>query len=340
MTSIRKLAELAGVSPITVSRALRNVSYVRPELRQRILELADLYKYRPPRPQPNSVSGATRCIGCLVAHVNDSFRAQLLSGILEGAFSESYHISILETHGLLTHTQKAIEVMIEQHVDGLILDCGHFEPVPKESILALRSHGIAAVTLDTTTGAMPIDHVSTDEEQFGEIAVDYLYALGHREIAYLGHIPKGRLIGRALSIQQALRRHGITTGKFVHSHFVEDVSVVLDELMAQSHPPTAIIGMSDEFATSVIQYILSAGGRVPKDLSVIGAGNCYISQFIFPPLTTIEQSPEEIGRRAVQLIFKRLEERENNTASPFEHVKLAPRLIERKSCAKPHLVSR
>ncbi|MHB9025288.1 MAG: LacI family DNA-binding transcriptional regulator [Armatimonadota bacterium] len=149
MATVRQLAQLAGVSIWTVSRALQNDPRVHPDTRRRIQELAELYHYRSNRLSQGIFTGKSGSIGCIVPRISSPFFSFVLQGILHECFSESYEAIILESQAQFTRSCRAIQALVEKRVEGVLFATGHFEPIPRSSLLELRSHNVIPVALHT-----------------------------------------------------------------------------------------------------------------------------------------------------------------------------------------------
>ncbi|MHB9022751.1 MAG: LacI family DNA-binding transcriptional regulator [Armatimonadota bacterium] len=335
MPSVRQLAKLAGVSTATVSMALRNHPRISAFTRQRIQELAQTYQYRV-SPVISKFSSA-RCgtIGYIVPVIGCSFFGRVVEGILTHAFAESYHVVILPTHGDFRRMCLAIETLVEQQVDGILLHSGH-AAIPAEVLLELASHDIPIVCTDFTPVPHVLDQIDTNETRLAELAVDYLFMLGHRRIAYAGPSVGNP---RALALRKSAQRYGMALQCVV----TQGTALTIDQLLLQAFQrqplPTAFIGNDDHFAALAVRYVMHRGLQVPRDVSVLGCGNLQTAEYAEPPLTSIEQCPEELGRRAFSLLLQRMQERTAPEKFKPETVLIEPRLIIRQSCAPPRHVA-
>ena len=338
MPSLRKLAELAGVSPSTVTRALRGDSRISLETRTRIQALARECHYLPNRLAQSVMSGISNTLGLVLPSVVTPYSARLLSGVLHAATAAGYRVLIRESFYQLSTSLSVIQMFIEQRVDGILLDCGHLASIPRTTILAMRSHGILPVGLDATQCVDAIDHVHTDEEAMTTEAVDYLLHLGHQRIAFVGHTVGGALVGRGEFIHRAFRRRGLSTRYFVP---VDDtppyerlpVADMLVRVMSMEPSPTALIAWEDPLAALFLKAAMRLGMHVPGDFSLLGFGNLPIANLLSPMLTTFEQHPEIVGQRAVELFLARLHDEHAARRTPPRVTTIAPTLIKRESCA-------
>lgn len=339
MPSLRQLAALAGVSPSTVTRALRNDSRIGAETRRRIQALATQWHYLPNRLTQSLMTGRSQAIGMLVPSVVNPYSARMLAGVLQQATAAGYRVIIKESHGHIEESLAAIQTFIEQRVDGVLLDTGHLEPLPRQTLLELHSHEIFPIGLDATTVEGALDHVHTDERALALAAIDYLLRLRHTRIAFLGRTVSGQWLGRGLYMRQAFQQRLLSSQHFLDvqaSPPYSDVAIenLLDRLCATPTPPTAIIAWEDPLAALVMNALRRRGRRVPQEVSVLGFGNLLFASLLTPALTTFEQHPEQVGEQAVALLLSRLATPgEMDTTAPYQAIAIPPTLITRQSCA-------
>lgn len=340
MPSLRKLAELAGVAPSTVTRALRDDPRIGAETRTRIQALAAQYHYLPNRLTQSLMTGRSQTIGVLLPSVVTPYSARLLSGVLRQAGAAGFRVLIQESGYQLAHSLAAIQMLIEQRVDGVLLDCGHLEPIPRKTILELRGHRVIPVGLDSTLFDGEVDHVHTDELALATQAVDYLVQLGHRHIAFVGQTEHGRLVGRGRYIFKALQKRLLPTRYFFDTRVKPPYDSLLsgellEQMLTATPAPTAIIAWEDPIAAMLLKAAARLGRHAPRDFSILGFGNLSFSPLTTPALTTFEQHPEQVGQQAFDLFLARLEEDDPDTAAPPRSIAVRPTLLKRESCAPP-----
>jgi LacI family repressor for deo operon, udp, cdd, tsx, nupC, and nupG len=337
MPSLRKLAQLAGVSPSTVTRALRDDPRISAETRQRIQALATQYHYLPNRLAQSLLTGRSYALGVLVPSVVTPYSARVLAGILAHATPAGYRVLIKESHTRLADSLAAIQMFIAQRVDGILLDTGHLEPIPRKAILEMRGHRVIPVGLDATVVEGAIDHVHTDEQALAAQAVDYLLRLGHVRLAFVGRTVRGQWTGRGQHMFQAFQGRLLSTRDFIevkepppYVHLA--TGALLDRLFAHPQPPTAIIAWEDPLAALLIQAATRRGLQVPGDVSILGFGNLPFATLMSPTLTTFEQHPELVGQHAFSHFLARLNAEEAGEALPPRSLAISPTLVIRESC--------
>ena len=339
MPSLRKLAELSGVSPSTVTRALRNDTRIGAATRTRIQQLAEQYHYLPNRLMQSLVSGRSQAIGVLAPSIITPYSVRLLSGILQQATQSGYQILIKESHGELTTSLAAIQTFIEQRVDGILLDTGHLEPIPRKTILEMRSHHVIPIGLDATTFMGEVDRVHTDEQALTLAAIDYLLHLGHTRIAFFGRTVGGQWLGRGAYMQQAFKLRLLSTRYFIDvkeppPYTNVPLGDMLAQLRQQPVPPTAIIAWEDPLAALILKEATRLGLQVPGQLSVLGFGNLLFSELLTPTLTSFEQHPETVGAEACRLLLQRIQNQQDPLSSVPTAIAIKPTLIPRESCTR------
>ncbi|HEX2948117.1 MAG TPA: LacI family DNA-binding transcriptional regulator [Armatimonadota bacterium] len=335
MTSLQQIAKLAGVSAMTVSRALRDNPHVLPETKARILALAKMYHYQPNRVFQGVISGKQNAIGCILPAGGWSYYSQILSGVMDRVEQDTFQTHIMKCDDMI-QIQRAIQTCIEHRVTGIVLTSGLKDPIPKEALVEMWSYGIVAVIVGPDFVGTPIDRVLVNEDELATLMLDYLCDLGHRDIAYVGvYNPTGHWtanITRENAIRAALHKRGLSTAYF--ATITEDERTARDLLitfMEHPNPPTAIITFIDDIAAILLQQAIPLGIRIPKDISVIGCGNFQYASYTFPRLTSVEHYPLRMGTLAAELLLERFAEQLDT--GKRKTVTLPPTLVERKSCA-------
>jgi DNA-binding LacI/PurR family transcriptional regulator len=336
MVTIRDLARLAGVSPMTVSRALRDQPCISVTRRAEIQNLATIYGYHAPYKALAGVEPTSVRIGCIFPDISQPYASRVLKGIMERSCVNSVQVLLMKHPDYDDHpdTPKMLEKMfielLNQQVRGFIFYQGCYNDIPSVIRLRLQSRNIPMVILDAGHNPpFPIDTISSDESQIGKLVVDYLFKLGHQNIAMFGNGPN--LTRRWDGLMSALCLRGLSTR---HCYHTMDNFTTLRKLMALPHRPSAIIAFADNEAAQYLNELHMLGIRVPQDVSVTGCANMMFSELIRPHLTSIEQHPEEIGHRAIDLLLRRLLE-DPAARPPVEMIYQQSTLVIRDSCARP-----
>jgi len=335
MVSIRKLAELSGVAQVTVWRALHGAPNVRPEVRARVLALAEAHHYRPNRLVEGLITGQTRTIGYIALHLRFHFHARVCDGIINAAHQDQVHVITLNNLAF-DQLPLLVDQLIEQRVDGVIYFNGH-TTLSARSVLGMWSHDIVPIALFDSPSEKLLDRIDTDERQLAQLAVDYLLRLGHQRLAYCGLHPQH---ARNREMARQFRLRGLSEECFIEEAYLSapnpnHAGELLDLFLNRAHPPTAIICFQDQIAVQLLLRAQQRGLRVPGDLSILGCVNDIVCDYLTPTLTSIEQHPEEIGRLAYEWIKRRREEGTDPGERTPETLLLPAHLVIRESCGPP-----
>jgi DNA-binding LacI/PurR family transcriptional regulator len=349
MTKLENVAELAGVSTATVSRALAGKSSVAESTRLRVIDAANQLGYVVSASASSLASGKTRNVGVVMPFLNRWFFGSVLKGahrtLTDAGYDLTlYHLDSEEFEGPESgidprRSRLFSEVLLRKRVDALIAVSLELS---EEELGRLRGLGKPLVGLGGPLNAVPT--LCVDDIAVAKLATEHLLTLGHRQIAHISgfstyprdfHLPEHRRLGYETALSEA----GIDVDpRLVRSgHFtIAGGYAVARQLLGDPQiKPTAIFAASDEMAFGAMLAARDVGKRVPEDLSVIGIDGHELSEFF--GLTTIDQFPEVQGHRAANMLLRELEPHEAvsgplNVDLPFE-------LVVRKSTAAPPLAS-
>jgi LacI family repressor for deo operon, udp, cdd, tsx, nupC, and nupG len=331
MSNIRRVAELAGVSVATVSRALRTPKVVSPETREKVFTAVEQAGYRPNLMAVQFRSRKTRNLVVLVPAISNVFFARVISGIQEKAQAYGYRVLLCNTYGREELEVEYAELVHAHQADGVIQlrAFNPFEASVKRGA-ALPPMVNACEILD---GA-PCPTISLDNRAAARVMTEHLLDLGHRRIGLIKG-PQGSPLtrDRIAGYEDALRDAGIESDPSLLCRGNFSLQAGYDaakHLLAQNDRPTAIFCENDEMAIGAIRCIRQAGLRVPEDISVAGFDDIPFAAFCDPPLTTIYQPAEAFGQRAVEIMIALSEDRPLGSE---EHVVLPFKLVTRGSTA-------
>jgi DNA-binding LacI/PurR family transcriptional regulator len=329
--SITDIAAAAGVSPSTVSRALQDHPRISHARRDALKALADQMGYRPSQVARSLVTGRTRTLGVVVTDITDPFVAEVLKGA-ESASREKGYTLLFATSGRDPGREiEAVQLLLDRQVDGMIVISGRAGPRYSE-LRRPGEDGLVGWPLvlvnNEQTGA-GIYSVRMDNRGGAREAVSYLRKLGHRRIAFLAGPEQGRSSNERLQgYRQGIGVNGLgPSGEIViaGAGLLEDGPRALAALMATPDRPSAVLCYNDLSAIGLLAAAARTGVRIPDDLSVVGYDNIPLSAYCIPPLTTVDQPTDQMGRTAVALCVAAL------AGERVENVVLEGRLIIRES---------
>ena len=292
--SIRAVAARAGVSPATVSRVFTQPDAVALETRRRVLAVADELHYTPHPVARSLARGCTGNLGIVVPDIANSFSAVVTKAVQQEAARDGYALFVSGSDELARDEEQWARAMAPQ-VDGLML----VSPLMSDD--ALRALGPTPLVLSNRLlDALP--SVVTDATEAVGHAVEYLAALGHREIVYLAGPEGFANTMRVRGYDGACRRLGLRPRRLgpFNARFSDGVRAA-DLVLAT--PATAVVAYNDEVAVGVLNRLVDRGLRVPDDLSVVGVDDTSLAEMVTPRLTTVRLPAAESGRAAVRMLL-------------------------------------
>ncbi|MFK0277083.1 LacI family DNA-binding transcriptional regulator [Ensifer sp. NPDC090286] len=302
---IKDIAERAGVSVATVSRALSGSSLVTDETRKRVNALARELNYRPNVSARNLRTRRSMSVLLVVRDVGNPFYLEILKGVEATAREAGYAVLMGNTENDPDREVEYFNMLRDGHADGMILMTGKLPP-PQPGESADLSHLPVVIALEMIEGS-GFPHVQIDNVAAAQAAVEHLIALGHRRIAHIaGPLPEVMALHRRDGYRAAMKAAGldIPEGYEVRGDYLlESGEARAAELFALPEPPTAIFAANDEMAYGAIHALRRLGRDVPGDVSVVGFDDLYLSKAFYPPLTTVSQPRADIGRTAMSQLL-------------------------------------
>ena len=320
------VAARAGVSHQTVSRVLNGFAGIRPETRYRVeTAIADL-GYRPNKAARALVTSRTRAIGVLAPATTDFGPTSSLHAIERAVRDAGYHPLITSTPVEAEAVRASLEFLLDQSIEALVVIA------PYRVVLdELRDlHGdLPVVALQTGALRAGASAVGIDQVAGARLAVRHLLELGHRGIQQLaGPDAFIEAAVRRRAVDDELTARGIPKLPTLTGDWSADSGYAAGALIDPA--ATAVVCGNDQMALGLVHALTDLGRRVPQDVSVVGFDDIPESAHSLPPLTTVHQDFEEVGRRAVHALVATLEGRDADGGSTA----VTPELIVRQSTAR------
>lgn len=329
MSSIKDVADEAGVSTATVSHVINNTRFVSDAVRSRVTRAIELFQYHPNAHARSLASGKSRILGLVISDIANPFFPELVKAIEAAAFERGYDVVLSNTNYDTERTSHYVRRFIERQVAGVALMTSELD---QKLIDELARRKVSVVFLDAGTVGLHSSNLRVDYEEGIKQAMLHLVALGHRRIAFIGGTPHLRSAQRRLEafqgqIQQVFpdAREKIYYGDFK----IEGGKRAILEMLAEKELPTAIICANDLTALGAISELRAAGISVPRDVSIIGFDDIAFASLIEPSLTTVSLPRLELGRRAVEALMETLADPNREGVE----IKIPTNLVIRKSTA-------
>jgi LacI family transcriptional regulator len=327
--TLDEVARAAGVSASTVSRIINGTANVSAVKRENVLRIMSELNYHPNVLARGLASGRTFGIGVLTQDISSPFYGSTLRGIESALLGTGYHPLFISGHWHLQEELEAIDFLLSRQVDAVIVLGGG---VP-ESRLQEVARQLPVVMLGRSVPGLEAQCLRLDNVAGGYEATRHLTELGHRHIAHVAGDPghrdaQDRLAGYTAALKAAKLPFDpqlVLTGDFHEASGFGAVTRLVESRARFS----AVFAANDQMAYGARLALHRQGLRVPKDVSLVGFDDLPGSLYTTPPLTTVQQPVEDMGRAAAQSVLRLL--RGEQVDMPSMQV----RLIVRESTGQP-----
>jgi len=325
--TIYDVAKSASVSISTVSRVINGNPSVSDATRNRVQDAIDEHNFIPKAEARARAMKDFARIGVLTPFFTAPAFVQRLRGVAQGLFSTRYELTIFTIESIDHLNHYLATLPITGHLEGLILLSLR---VSDDSAKKLIDNGLETVLIEFPRP--DLNTVEIDDFSGGELAADFLVGKGHKRLGFIGDTsdlgPHAILpiTKRLWGFQKGLEKSGLPLAEELictSRYEVKDAEEKILPVLQHPNPPTAIFAATDLQALGVINTARKLGIRVPQDLAVLGFDDLDVADYI--GLSTIDQSLDESGRLAVEILLARLKDPER----PLRHVRLPLKIIER-----------
>jgi LacI family transcriptional regulator len=324
MSTIRKptqydVAQRAGVSQATVSHILNKSTTISfpEETRQRVLTAMAELGYIPDRTARSLRTNKTYTIAAIIPDITNPFYPTFVRGIQDITKQNSYDLVIYNTDGILEEERQSLNSIKQNRVDGLIVVPFHLS---EKELLDVNTPVVQLIQKPDVPPAL--DSVFIDNVAAARKVVDHLIERGHTRIGMIaGQENTPPRQNRILGYQQAIAEHHIPLDEILiqAGDYTEQGGYeTMLELLKLPAPVSAVFAANDLMAMGALMAIREAGLRVPDDIAVAGFDDIPAAHLVTPSLTTITQYQQNIGQRAAEMLFERLNGSESGAARSIE----------------------
>lgn len=329
VATIADVAQLAGVSPMTVSRVINGEQNVRPGTREKVQAAVAELNYVPNQAARHLAGSEPIRIGMLYVDPGAGYLSEFLIGLLNKATLRHVQLVVQRCEAARVGDEKAAAEMIANGIDGLILPPPFCDSQPLFQLVT--DTDTPAVVVSSGTPPEGVCAVGIDDYQAAYEMTRHLMSLGHHRLGYIIGDPSQSSSARRLAgFHAAMADAGlnieqeevVAQGMFTYRSGLD----AAEALLAQERRPTAIFASNDDMAAGVLSVAHDRRIDVPRDLSVAGFDDTTVARMVWPKLTTIHQPMWELAEAATALLVE---------GGPTQHVRLPHRLVERQSTARP-----
>lgn len=339
--TIKDIARELGISPSTVSRALKDHPDISVETKKTVNQLATKLNYQPNTVALNLRQSKTNTIGVIIPEIVHFFFSTVISGIEDVAYRAGYNVILAQSNESMAREITDLKALFNSRVDGMLMSVSrgttNFDHI--ESIL---SKGVPFVFFDRVYGNPQLSKVIVDDFAGAKEATLHLIEQGCKRIAHIEGPPNLDISKQRLNgYKEALRENGFKLEDELvtvcSTGTIEEGKVATEKLLNLKNRPDAIFATNDPAAMGAMQAIKAKGLKIPDDVAIVGFSNWQFSALMEPPLSSVDQPGFEMGQEAAKLLIKQIDTKgkdKSDSEIPSEIKVLKTRLIVRASSIK------
>lgn len=325
--TMEEIARRANVSIATVSRIINHKDTVKPQTKERVLNVMEELGFRP-RTIPVLSDISSSIILMCVPDFSNPFNGPVIDGVQKAAFDNGYDVLLLQSKDFYKSSDDYIKLIQNHSIAGMLI----LSPAPNSDLMEKLRFRCPIVMCSEYAEDYGISYVSIDDVAASKKAVNYLISTGCKKIAFLNCNMQFKYARhREKGYMQALEEASLKINPLWISH-VPYINYQLafsnaKHMLSLEDRPDAIFACSDVFAVAAVQAAKEAGLRVPEDISVVGFDNIDLSVMSDPQITTISQPCYHLGFQACGLLLEKI----RNANTPDRQIILDTELIVRNS---------
>jgi LacI family transcriptional regulator len=330
MPTVLDVAKRAGVSPMTVSRVVNGSGPVSPRLRARVEKALKETGYVPNTVARNLRTKRTDTIGLVMPDITNPFFTHVVRGMEVAARAAGRYLLLTNTDQRPDEEQRVVSILLQRQVDGLLaIPAGGCA----DTVRRCQEAGVPLVIVDRRPEISGVDVVRADAEGGAYHLGRLLASLGHRHMAVLTgpeYVPTA--VDRAAGFSKALEEAGLPAPAVIYGDFSLEAGHDMTRQLMQEQPrPTAVFAANNFIAIGTQHALEELDLRIPEDVALVGLDDLPTEMVTFPFLTVAAQPAEEMGRRAVELLLRRIKD----PGGQPEEIVLPTELTIRRSSGDP-----
>ena len=329
MPTIRDVAKLAGVAPITVSRVINDSDYVKLDTRERVEAAIDELGYVPNMLGQSLRFKQTMTLAVVITDITNPFWTTVTRGIEDVAQAHGYSTILCNTDESEEKQEQYLQMLLRRRIDGILLVPASSESAPVELV---QKQKIPIVLMDRHVPDVEVDTVRSDSEEGVYKITKHLLSLGHQQIAILtGPKRVSTSIERVNGYRRALRDKGLpkTAERILWGMYTQDSGYEMaKQILSEFEDTTAFVAANNFIAVGAMRLFAEQGRQVPQEIALVAVDDIPSGYVITPFFTVAAQSALEMGKKAAQLLLERVT---NATNAPCQEIILPVEMIIRAS---------
>jgi DNA-binding LacI/PurR family transcriptional regulator len=335
-TTIYDIAKRLDITAATVSRALNNNPKISESTRKLVLETAAKMNYKQNKLAQSLRSGKSNNVGVIVPRIDSNFFASVIRGIEEELHPEGYHVIICQTHEDEKREIENITTLLNAQVDGILMSISNVSKENDHVIKNVVDKNVPLIFFDRKKKMDGVSSVTINDFEGGYLATKNLIEQGCKRIAHLtGDQSLEIFEHRNDGFKKALADNGLELNEsyvFQTKSNVDAGRQAVEKLLSMNPPPDGIFSSSDFAALGAIQELRERGVKIPEEFCVFGFGNEPFTRFMELSISSVDQSPLEMGRMAAKVFLEQISNTDNIKIE--KKVVLTPELHIRKSSTR------
>ncbi len=306
--TIKDIARILGISPSTVSRALKDHPDINTDTKKAVNELASKLKYQPNAVALSLKNSRSNTIGVIIPEIVHYFFSSVISGIEDVASQKGFTVIICQSNESYLREVANARTLQSHRVDGILVSISkethsfdHFEN--------LQDVGIPLVFFDRIASEVKADQVVIDDIDASYNATRHLIETGCKRIAHFAG-PQGLIIGRdrLQGYINALTEAGLPIDNrlIIEADTFEKARNAVGQMLDVGNVPDGIFAVNDMTAIGAMQTIQKRGYKIPHQISIVGFSDGYLSGITDPHLSSVDQHGYEMGTTAAEMLFHRI----------------------------------
>jgi len=306
--TIKDIARILGISPSTVSRALKDHPDINTDTKKAVNDLADKLKYQPNAVALSLKNSRSNTIGVIIPEIVHYFFSSVISGIEDVASQKGFTVIICQSNESYAREVANSRTLLSHRVDGILVSISkethsfdHFEN--------LQDGGIPLVFFDRIASEVKADQIIIDDIDASYNATRHLIETGCKRIVHFAG-PQGLIIGRdrLQGYINALTEAGLPIDNrlIIEADTFEKARNAVVKMLDAGIVPDGIFAVNDMTAIGAMQTILKRGYKIPADISIVGFSDGYLSGITDPNLSSVDQHGYEMGTTAAEMLFHRI----------------------------------
>jgi LacI family transcriptional regulator len=337
--TIKDIARELGISPSTVSRALKDHPDISPETKKAVNELAEKLNYQPNIVALSLRQSKTNTLGVIIPEIVHFFFSTVISGIEDVAYSAGYNVILTQSNESSQREMTDMKALFNSRVDGMLLSLSR-ETTNFDHIESMMAKGVPMVFFDRVYDHPNTSKVIVDDLSGAKEATLHLIEQGCKRIAHIEGSPNLEITKQRLEgYLEALKEKNIPVDRdFIipcPDPSIEGGKLAAEKILAMSNVPDGIFATNDPVAMGAMQAIRAKGLKIPQDIAVVGFSNWLFSSMTDPPLSSVDQPGFEMGQEATKLLIRQIETKSKEDIDPKPETKiLKTKLVVRESSSR------